>query len=99
MRVELRHLRALAAIGDEGTITAAANVLGISQPALSRTLEQLEQHLRVVLVERTTRSVRLTAAGQRLWEHAHQILTTSRTPWPKQQPVPARCVWASPGPR
>lgn len=74
MNVELRHLRALAAIGDAGTITGAADVLGISQPALSRTLEQLEQQLRVVLVERTTRSLSLTSAGKRLWEHAHQIL-------------------------
>ena len=74
MNVELRHLRALAAIGDEGTITGAADVLGISQPALSRTLEQLEQKLRMVLVERTTRSLSLTAAGKWLWEHAHQIL-------------------------
>ncbi|WP_121007119.1 LysR family transcriptional regulator [Saccharothrix australiensis] len=74
MNVELRHLRALAAIGDEGTITDAAIVLRISQPALSRTLEQLEHRLGTRLVERTTRSLSLTEAGQRLWEHAHRIL-------------------------
>ncbi|WP_460963564.1 LysR family transcriptional regulator [Parasphingorhabdus pacifica] len=74
MDVELRHLRALAAIGDEGTITGAAVVLAISQPALSRTLEQLEKQVGVVLVERTTRRLNLTGAGQRLWEHAHRIL-------------------------
>src|SRR5581483_4475158 len=45
MNVELRHLRALAAIGDEGTITGAAVALHISQPALSRTLEQLESRV------------------------------------------------------
>ncbi|MCF4121632.1 LysR family transcriptional regulator [Antribacter sp. KLBMP9083] len=74
MNVELRHLRALAAIGDEGTITDAAAVLHLSQPALSRTLDQLEQRLGARLVERTTRSLALTDAGQRLWEHAHRIL-------------------------
>ncbi|TPQ22514.1 LysR family transcriptional regulator [Streptomyces sporangiiformans] len=74
MNVELRHLRALAAIGDEGTITGAAAVLHISQPALSRTLEQLESRVGVRLVERTTRALALTEAGQRLYERAHLIL-------------------------
>ncbi|MFI7701571.1 LysR substrate-binding domain-containing protein [Nonomuraea sp. NPDC049480] len=74
MNVELRHLRALAAIGDEGTITGAALALHISQPALSRTLEQLESRLGTRLVERTTRRLTLTEAGRRLWEHAHRIL-------------------------
>ncbi|WP_309115740.1 LysR family transcriptional regulator [Saccharothrix sp.] len=74
MNVELRHLRALAAIGDEGTITDAAATLHVSQPALSRTLEQLEHRLGTRLVERTTRSLALTDAGRRLWEHAHRIL-------------------------
>lgn len=74
VNVELRHLRALAAIGDEGTITDAAIALRISQPALSRTLDQLERRLGTRLVERTTRRLALTEAGQRLWEHAHRIL-------------------------
>lgn len=74
MNVELRHLRALAAIGDEGTLTGAARALHITQPALSRTLAQLEQRLGVRLVERTTRSLRLTGPGERLWESAHRIL-------------------------
>ncbi|WP_432586104.1 LysR family transcriptional regulator [Streptomyces sp. HD1123-B1] len=74
MNVELRHLRALAAIGDEGTITGAASVLHISQPALSRTLDQLESRTGTRLVERTTRRLSLTDAGRRLWEHSHRIL-------------------------
>ena len=74
MNVELRHLRALTAIGEEGTITGAAAVLHISQPALSRTLEQLESRVGVRLVERTTRTLSLTDAGQQLYERAHLIL-------------------------
>ncbi|MGW1751330.1 LysR family transcriptional regulator [Streptomyces sp. NPDC002092] len=74
MNVELRHLRALTAIGDEGTITGAAAVLHISQPALSRTLEQLESRVGVRLAERTTRTLALTDAGQKLYERAHLIL-------------------------
>ena len=72
--VELRHLRALAAIGDEGTITDAAIAVGISQPALSRTLEQLESLLGTRLVERTTRTLALTEPGQRLCQDAHRLL-------------------------
>ncbi|KOX13275.1 LysR family transcriptional regulator [Saccharothrix sp. NRRL B-16348] len=75
MNVELRHLRAFAAIGNEGTITGAATVLHVSQPALSRTLEQLESRLGARLVERTTRSLALTEAGERLLAHANRILT------------------------
>ncbi|MDA3628464.1 LysR family transcriptional regulator, partial [Saccharopolyspora sp. WRP15-2] len=74
MNVELRHLRALAAIGDEGTITGAAAVLHVTQPALSRTLEQLESRLGVRLVDRTTRHLALTEAGHRLWERSHRLL-------------------------
>ncbi|PSL43164.1 DNA-binding transcriptional LysR family regulator [Saccharothrix carnea] len=75
MNVELRHLRAFAAIGNEGTITGAAAALHISQPALSRTLNQLERRLGTRLVERTTRSLALTEAGTRLLGHANRILT------------------------
>lgn len=74
MNVELRHLRVLAAIGDEGTVTGAAAVLHLSQPAVSRTLEQLESRVGTRLVERTTRRLALTESGRRLWEHAHRIL-------------------------
>ncbi|UQA93158.1 LysR family transcriptional regulator [Streptomyces halobius] len=74
MNIELRHLRALAAIGDAGTITGAAAELRISQPALSRTLDQLERRVGGTLVERTTRSLRLTETGRRLCEQAHRIL-------------------------
>ncbi|MEU6130709.1 LysR family transcriptional regulator [Saccharopolyspora sp. NPDC047091] len=74
MNVELRHLRALAAIGDAGTITGAAAALHVTQPALSRTLGQLEARLGAKLVERTTRSLVLTPAGLRLQERAHRLL-------------------------
>jgi DNA-binding transcriptional LysR family regulator len=74
MNVEIRHLRALAAIGDEGTISAAAAALRISQPALSRTLDQLERRVGARLVQRTTRRLALTDAGRVLHERAHGIL-------------------------
>lgn len=63
MTVELRHLRAFLAIAEEGGITRAATRLRVSQPALSRTLRQLETHLGVRLAERSTHHLELTAEG------------------------------------
>lgn len=63
MTVELRHLRAFLAIAAEGTITGAAARLHVTQPALSRTLRQLEAHLGARLVDRSTHHLQLTAAG------------------------------------
>jgi DNA-binding transcriptional LysR family regulator len=63
MTVELRHLRCFLAIVDEGNITRAAQALHISQPALSRTLAQLERSLAVQLVDRSTHHLTLTDAG------------------------------------
>jgi DNA-binding transcriptional LysR family regulator len=63
MTVELRHLRCFLAIADEGNITRAAQQLHVSQPALSRTLAQLEHTLAVRLVDRSTHHLTLTEAG------------------------------------
>lgn len=63
MTVELRHLRCFLAIADEGNITRAARSLHVSQPALSRTLAQLERSLAVHLVDRSTHHLTLTNAG------------------------------------
>ncbi|HEY4608597.1 MAG TPA: LysR family transcriptional regulator, partial [Ilumatobacteraceae bacterium] len=63
MTVELRHLRCFLAIADEQNITRAAQKLHISQPALSRTLAQLERIVGVLLVDRSTHHLTLTDAG------------------------------------
>jgi DNA-binding transcriptional LysR family regulator len=63
MTVELRHLRCFLAIADEGNITRAAQRLHLSQPALSRTLLQLERSLAIRLVDRSTHHLSLTEAG------------------------------------
>ncbi|MCX5205459.1 LysR family transcriptional regulator [Streptomyces sp. NBC_00237] len=74
MDVELRHLRALAAIADAGTVTAAAAELHMTQPALSRTLAQLETRTGVRLVDRSSRRLSLTSAGATLVGHGRAIL-------------------------
>ncbi|MGP4091803.1 LysR family transcriptional regulator [Streptomyces sp. KR55] len=72
--VELRQLRCLVAIVDEGTFTDAATALGVSQAAVSRTLASLERALGVRLLRRTSRQVTPTATGLRVVAHARRVL-------------------------
>ncbi|MFC9913326.1 LysR family transcriptional regulator [Streptomyces sp. NPDC059862] len=74
MDVELRQLRCLVAIVDEGTFTDAATALGVSQAAVSRTLASLERALGVRLLRRTSRQVTPTATGLRVVAHARRVL-------------------------
>ncbi|WP_119461888.1 LysR family transcriptional regulator [Rhodospirillaceae bacterium SYSU D60014] len=64
MRFDLRHLRAFCALSEELHFNRAAERLHIAQPALSRTIQALEESVGVVLLKRSTRSVELTAAGR-----------------------------------
>lgn len=64
MDVELRHLRSFVAVAELGSFTRAAEWLHITQPAFSRTIRHLEDSLGVKLLERSTRHVALTKAGQ-----------------------------------
>jgi DNA-binding transcriptional LysR family regulator len=72
--VELRHLRCLIAIVDAGGFTGAAAELGVSQPAVSRTLAALEDALGVRLLRRSSRELLLTAAGERVLVRARRVL-------------------------
>lgn len=74
MNVELRHLRALVAVIDAGTFTAAAERLNITQPALTRTIQQLEAALGTRLLERTSRSLAPTEAGLAFSERVRGVL-------------------------
>ncbi|OAG74472.1 LysR family transcriptional regulator [Gluconobacter japonicus] len=67
-REELGSLAMFMAVADEGSFTKAAGKLGISQSALSHSLRRLEARLGLRLLTRTTRSVALTLAGERLIE-------------------------------
>lgn len=72
--LEVRHLRALVAVVDEGGFTAAAAALGVSQAQVSRTVAGLERVLGVRVLHRTTREVTLSAAGSRVLGHARRVL-------------------------
>jgi DNA-binding transcriptional LysR family regulator len=66
MAENLNNLAAFLAVAREGNFTRAAAKLGVSQSALSQTIRGLEARLGVRLLTRTTRSVSLTEAGERL---------------------------------
>ena len=73
--MELRQLRYLVALADERHFTRAAAREHIAQPALSQQIRRLEQEVGLALVERTTRRVTVTEAGQTLVARARRILS------------------------
>ena len=72
--MELRHLRAFVAVAETLHFGLAADRLHLAQPALSRTIAQLERELGVALLTRSTRSVRLTDAGATFLAEARALL-------------------------
>ncbi|SKA37412.1 LysR substrate-binding domain-containing protein [Consotaella salsifontis] len=76
--IELRHLRYFVAVAEQLHFGRAAQHLHIAQPALSRQIKRLEAELGVVLLERTQRSVALTAAGAAYMKSAKQLLEQMR---------------------
>jgi LysR family transcriptional activator of glutamate synthase operon len=72
--MELRQLRYLVALADERHFTRAAEREHIAQPALSQQIRRLEAELGLTLVERTTRRVAMTQAGDLLVGRARRVL-------------------------
>lgn len=72
--MELRQLRYFVAIVDHGSLSRAARVLHIVQPALSQQLQQLEEELGASLLHRSSRGMQATDAGKLFYEHAQAIL-------------------------
>jgi len=73
-----RSLRYLMAVADMQSFTRAAEVLYVSQPTLSQQIKQLEDLLDVQLLDRSGRSVRLTAAGDVYLHYARPSLRAPR---------------------
>lgn len=76
--IEHSHLRIIQALHENGTLTAAANALFLSQSALSHQIRYLEKKLGVRLWEREGRNLRLTQGGELLLQTAQQVLPVLR---------------------
>lgn len=73
--LEDKRLKVFAAVVESGNFTAAASSLGLSQPAVSQNISELEKDLGVRLFDRSTRGeVRLTEQGRLFEGYARQIL-------------------------
>ena len=72
------HLRAFLATAEEGSLSAAARALGLTQPTLSRQVAALEEALEIMLFERIGRSLNLTTAGMELLEHTRAMGDAAR---------------------
>ena len=72
--MELRHLRSFVVLAEELHFGRAAKRLGVVQPALSRTLQGLEEHVGFPLLRRSSRRVAMTPAGEAFLVHAQASL-------------------------
>lgn len=75
--MDLRHLKHFLAVGDAGSITAAAKMLRLTQPALSRQIKAMEEELDTALLERGAHSIHLTPAGEVLMGEARKLVKFS----------------------
>jgi DNA-binding transcriptional LysR family regulator len=75
-RIDLRHLRTFVRVAEESSYSKAALRLRVAQPAVTRTIQQLEHDLGAQLFERSTRAVHLTRIGRFLLDRAREILAS-----------------------
>lgn len=73
MRIKLRHVEVLISLSEAGSIRAAARLLRLSQPALSKVIRQMENDFNVPLIARTPRGAILTEFGQTILAHARAV--------------------------
>ncbi|AHJ73832.1 LysR substrate-binding domain-containing protein [Kosakonia sacchari] len=73
-RIRLRHLHTFVAVAQQGTLGRAAETLNLSQPALSKTLNELEQLTGKRLFERGRMGAQLTLVGEQFLTHAVRVL-------------------------
>lgn len=72
--VDLVALKVFLKVGTTGNMTAAAQALGMTQSGVSQVIQQLESELGVILLDRTRRPLRLTAAGSILARRAERLV-------------------------
>src|ERR1700745_2974951 len=72
--LSLDQLRAFVEVVERGSFTAAAKELNLTQPAVTHQVQELERRFKVALVERSGKRAYLTQAGEKLIEHARNLL-------------------------
>ncbi|ENZ6482886.1 LysR substrate-binding domain-containing protein [Salmonella enterica subsp. enterica serovar Saintpaul] len=78
-RIRLRHLHTFVAVAQQGTLGRSAETLNLSQPALSKTLNELEQLTGTRLFERGRLGAQLTVPGEQFLTHAVKVLDALNT--------------------
>ena len=78
-RIRLRHLHTFVAVAQQGTLGPAAETLNLSQPALSKTLNELEQLTGTRLFDRARLGAQLTLVGEQFLTHAVKVLDALNT--------------------
>ncbi|MBK0003334.1 MULTISPECIES: LysR substrate-binding domain-containing protein [Erwiniaceae] len=98
-RIRLRHLHTFVAVAQQGTLGRAAETLSLSQPALSKTLNELEELAGARLFERGRLGAQLTMMGEQFLTHAVKVLDalnhagqSFNTPLPQEPEVLRVCV-------
>lgn len=76
--MELRAVDQVLAVAEHGSLSAAAAVLGLSQPALTKAIRRLEEECGAILFERGARGVRPTQEGEAFLRHARNLRATMR---------------------
>ena len=79
--IDVGLLRAFGAVVEMGSVTRAAHLLSLTQAAVSQQLKRLEELFGVELFDRSNRTLRATAAGERLLAHAQTMMTMNDAVW------------------
>ncbi|WP_338557369.1 LysR family transcriptional regulator [Erwinia sp. E_sp_B04_7] len=79
MNYTLRQLRVFVAVTQQGSFSQAGQVIGLSQSAVSHSIKELEGEMGIRLLDRTTREVQLTEAGEQLASRLERLLEELNT--------------------
>ena len=77
-QVKIHQIRAFVEVARQGSIRGASRMLNMSQPALSKSIQELEEGLAAQLFFRRSKGVTLTDAGESFYQHASLILEELR---------------------
>ena len=77
-RVRFRHLQTFLEVARQKSVVKAAGLLNVSQPAVTKTIRELEEALGVAVFERDGRGIRITRSGEIFMRHAGMAITALR---------------------